>query len=278
LNILGEQSAIESFIQTDAAVNRGNSGGALVNTVGELVGINSAIASNTGSFAGYSFAVPANIAKKIVQDLIQYGKVQRAYLGVAFTEIDHKKADELKLSEVKGVFIASVEKDGAADRAGIRKEDIILEIGKAPTNSISELKEVIAQYSPGDKTTVKILRNNKVIYLDVEFLSKLGNTEVLKKEDINVNALLSGSFETLSKKECDSFGIPGGIRLVAVHDGILKRSGIKEGYVITSVNRKPVHSVQDLNQILSDDQTGYVALEGFYKNTNSRYFYTIPLQ
>ena len=278
LNILGDQSAIESFIQTDAAVNRGNSGGALVNIFGDLVGINSAIASNTGYYAGYSFAIPANIAKKVVQDLIKYGKVQRAYLGVSFSEINHKKADELKLDEVKGVYIATVEKDGAADKAGIQKDDIILEVGKTPTNSTSELKEVIAQYSPGDKATVKVLRNKKIIYLDVEFLSKLGNKEIIKKEDINVNALLGGSFETLSKKECDGFAISGGIRLVSVQDGILKRSGIREGYVITSVNRKPVHSVQDLNQILSDDQTGYVALEGFYKNTNSRYFYTIPLQ
>ena len=278
LNILGDQSSIESFIQTDAAVNRGNSGGALVNIVGELIGINSAIASNTGYYAGYSFAVPANIAKKVVKDLIQYGKVQRAYLGVSFSEIDHKKADELKLDEVKGVYIATVEKGGAADKAGIQKEDIILEIGKLPTNSVSELKEVVAQHSPGDKVTVKILRNKKVIYLDVEFLSKLGNKEVVKKDDTDVNALLGGSFETLSKKECESFGISGGIRLVSIQDGVLKRSGIKEGYVITSVNKKSVHSLQDLNQILSDDQTGYVALEGFYKNTNYRYFYTIPLQ
>lgn len=167
LDILGENSSIESFIQTDAAVNQGNSGGALVNVKGELVGINSAIASGNGYYTGYSFAIPSNIARKVVGDLKNYGKVQRATLGVNVIEIDYEKSRELGLDKVEGLLVAKVEADGAADQAGIAVDDIILAIDEREINSVSELREVITQHSPKDNVTITILRNETVKKVNV---------------------------------------------------------------------------------------------------------------
>lgn len=160
LNILGDQSSIESFIQTDAAVNKGNSGGALVNAAGDLIGINSAIASGNGYFTGYSFAVPSNIAKKIVNDLKEFGTVKRAYLGVFAHEVNNKMAEELNMNEIKGIYIVELVEDGSAKAGGLQVGDIILDINNHDVNSMSELREVLTQYSPGDKVTVNYLRKN----------------------------------------------------------------------------------------------------------------------
>lgn len=160
LNILGEQSSVESFIQTDAAVNQGNSGGALVNTSGHLIGINTAIASGNGYFTGYSFAIPSNIAKKVIFDLKEYGVVKRAYLGVMVMEVTHKMAEELKLKDVQGVYITEVSPKGAAEAGNLKVGDIILNIDNHKLSSMSELREVMTQHSPGDVVTVKYLRDN----------------------------------------------------------------------------------------------------------------------
>lgn len=160
LNILGENASVESFIQTDAAVNQGNSGGALVNTGGELIGINTAIASGNGYFTGYSFAIPANIAKKIVKDLQENGTVKRAFLGVVVMEVTDKLAKEMKLSEVKGVYVTDIDAKGSAYQSGIEAGDILLDIEGHDINSMSELREIMAQHSPGDKIKVHYLRNN----------------------------------------------------------------------------------------------------------------------
>ena len=167
LDILGKNSSIESFIQTDAAVNQGNSGGALVNVKGELVGINSAIASGNGYYTGYSFAIPSNIARKVVGDLKNYGKVQRATLGVNVIEIDYEKSRELGLDKVEGLLVAKVEADGAADQAGIAVDDVILAIDEREINSVSELREVITQHSPKENVTITILRNGTVKKVNV---------------------------------------------------------------------------------------------------------------
>lgn len=167
LDILGENSSIESFIQTDAAVNQGNSGGALVNVKGELVGINSAIASGNGYYTGYSFAIPSNIARKVVGDLKNYGKVQRATLGINVMEIDYDKSQELGLEKVEGLLVAKVEDNGAADQAGIAVDDIILAIDDREINSVSELREVITQHSPKETVTISILRNGTVKKVNV---------------------------------------------------------------------------------------------------------------
>ena len=160
LNILGDKASVESFIQTDAAVNQGNSGGALVNTTGELIGINTAIASKSGYFTGYSFAIPSNIAKKIVMDLKEFGTVKRAFLGIVVIEMDSRIASEMKLNEVKGVYVTNVSSDGAAAASGIRVGDVILEINNKGLNSMSELREIMAQHSPGDKLKIRFFRKN----------------------------------------------------------------------------------------------------------------------
>ena len=183
LDILGENTSIESFIQTDAAVNQGNSGGALVNADGKLIGINSAIASGNGYFTGYSFAIPSNIARKVVGDLKRYGSVQRAYIGVAVVPIDNALASELNLSEVKGLLVRQVTADGAAERAGIRTDDIILSLDGHEINSVSELKEIVAQHSPGDNMAVSFLRNGHLQKINLTLLNNVGNTNVLYGND-----------------------------------------------------------------------------------------------
>ena len=183
LNILGENTSIESFIQTDAAVNQGNSGGALVSADGKLIGINSAIASGNGYYTGYSFAIPSNIARKVVGDLRQYGSVQRAYVGVAVVEIDNALAEELNLPEVKGLLVRQVTADGAAERAGIRVDDIILALDGREINSVSELKEIVAQHSPGDNMSITIFRNGQKQKINLTLLNNVGNTNVLYGND-----------------------------------------------------------------------------------------------
>ena len=178
LDILGENTSIESFIQTDAAVNQGNSGGALVNASGELIGINSAIASHTGYYTGYSFAIPSNIARKVVSDLKIYGMVQRAVLAVTIQEVDNNVAQELNLSQVKGVCITSVAEDGAAARAGLQQYDVITAINGTEVNSVSELREVMAQYSPGDRVEVAYLRDGASRKTPLTLLNSEGTTEL----------------------------------------------------------------------------------------------------
>ena len=178
LDILGENTSIESFIQTDAAVNQGNSGGALVNASGELIGINSAIASHTGYYTGYSFAIPSNIARKVVGDLKEYGMVQRAVLAVTIQEVDNNVAQELNLPQVKGVCITSVADDGAAYRAGLQQYDVITSINGAEVNSVSELREVMAQYSPGDRVEVAYLRNGSSHKTPLTLLNSEGTTQL----------------------------------------------------------------------------------------------------
>lgn len=178
LDILGSNTSVESFIQTDAAVNQGNSGGALVNAEGELIGINSAIASHTGYYTGYSFAIPSNIARKVVGDLKEYGQVQRAVLSVTIREVDNELANELGLPDVKGVCLQEIAEDGAAARAGLQSNDVIRSINGAEVNSISELREVLAQHSPGDRVDVIYIRDGRTMRTPVTLLNIDGTTEL----------------------------------------------------------------------------------------------------
>jgi serine protease Do len=274
INILGtdpDSPAIESFIQTDAAVNRGNSGGALVNTRGELVGINAAIASGNGFYAGYSFAIPVNIVKKVVADLLDYGEIQRAFLGVNIREIDSKFAEQQGLKELKGVYVADVLDDGAAQKSGIQKGDIITAIEGISVNSTSELLENVSRYRPGDKISVMISRGGTEKPFSVVLRNKEGNTAVVKKEEKDIVNMLGATFAQASPDLLNRLGAKNGVQVSGLSDGILRDAGIREGYVITEIDKKPVRTVADIENALSHKKGG-VLIEGVYPNRTRAYY------
>jgi serine protease Do len=261
---------IESFIQTDAAVNPGNSGGALVNTAGELIGINSAIASNTGSYAGYSFAVPVNIVKKVMADLLEFGTVQRAFIGVSIREIDNKLAEEKNLNLYQGVYVAGLTEGGAADMAGLKEGDIITKIGEAKVNSSPELQEQVSNYRPGDKVNITIVREGKEKVMALMFKNKNNNTDLMKKEKLSVVRALGAVFEPVTQDEMRRLRIANGIKIKQLGEGKLASSGIKEGFIITSIDKKTVTDVEDLNFL--ESKKGGVLIEGVYPNGFRAYY------
>lgn len=221
---------IESFIQTDAAVNPGNSGGALVNTRGELVGINTLIKSQTGSYIGYSFAIPEAIVRKVVVDLKEYGVVQRAMLGIMFRPVDQDFLDsegkELGIKELGGIYVASVVEGGSASEAGIRKGDIILSIDGVKVNDSATVQELIARRRPNDKVKISVKRDGDVKQIDVTLRNKAGKTELITKEDVDVVEALGGKFADAGTKLCRELDIRGGVQVVGVKsDGILAVPG-----------------------------------------------------
>jgi Do/DeqQ family serine protease len=268
INILGEVGAIESFIQTDAVVNRGNSGGALVNTEGELVGINAAIASNTGSYTGYSFAIPVNIVKKVIGDFIDYGEIQRAYLGISFREIDSEFAREKGLDEIKGIYIAEVVEDGAAEQAGLISGDVIVQVDNARINSKSELLESIGTKRPGDHITVYAQRGNKMQQFKVTLQNRSGNTEVVKADNIEI---LGGTFEPVTDDLKEKLEIKHGLRITNLEAGKLKESGVREGFIIMYIDKNPVKTVDELQYILTGKKGGTL-VEGIYLNGQRAYY------
>ncbi len=257
----GGEYAIENFIQTDAAVNPGNSGGALVNTRGELVGINTAIASRTGSYAGYSFAVPVNIAKKILDDLLKYGEVKRAILGVRIQDVTAELADELGLREIKGVYIPDVVDGGSAEEAGIKKGDIILAIEGVKVDKASALQEQISKFYPGDKVKVRILRRDKEIEKVATLQSKEGDTKIVTEVKRDSKEALGGVFENLSRDEKLDLKIRNGVKIAEVNKGPFSEKGIPEGFVITHIDKTKVHTSQDVISILGNKK-GIVLIEG----------------
>lgn len=263
IQILQENYAIESFIQTDAAVNPGNSGGALVNLKGELIGINTAIASKTGSYAGYSFAVPSSIAKKIVTDLIEFGEVQRAILGVRIGELTEKIASENGIKEIKGVFVAEVNKNGAADKAGIQEGDVILSINGVDINSVSQLQEQISKYRPNQQVDVVVNRGNNKKHFTVTLTNLKGGFDVITTDAILEK--LGAKFSEITDKQKMELRINGGLQVTEIMDGAIKESGIKKGYIITRINRAQVNSVEDLKRIV-EISSGAAFVEGIYPN------------
>ncbi len=262
---------VESFIQTDAAVNPGNSGGALVNTQGQLIGINCAIASNTGSYTGYSFAVPVNLAKKVVNDLLEFGKVQRAFLGVSIRDLDSKLIEEKKLSNTKGVYITGVSKEGGANEAGMLEGDIILKVGEVEVNNMSELQEHISHYRPGDKVSVKIRREGEEKIIPVTLKSRSGDTMLAKAEKNEVMSILGVTFESLSESDIKKLGLNGGVKITSLGAGKLRSAGIKEGFIITSIDKKKINSLDDVRHALENKEGG-VLIEGVYTNGTKAYY------
>lgn len=265
INILGSQGAIESFIQTDAAINPGNSGGALVNTRGQLIGINAAIASGTGYYTGYSFAIPVNIVKKVVADFTKFGKIQRAYLGVYYREIDDQFAKEKGFTDLRGIYIEDVVSGASAEKAGIRKGDVIVRIDKHDINGKSELMEVIGQKNPGDIVAVVVNRDNK----EFEFpMTMQSETERVADSKLIIHG---ATVVALSKSELAKLNVSSGYKITRLENGKLRSSGIKEGFIILSIDRKPIRSAEDLREALMD-VSGGVLIEGIYPNGLRAYY------
>ncbi|MEW6773640.1 MAG: Do family serine endopeptidase [Bacteroidota bacterium] len=265
---------IESFIQTDAAVNPGNSGGALVNISGELIGINTAIASNNGAYQGYAFAIPVNVVKKVVSDIIEYGTVQRAYMGISIRDIDASFAKSNNISTLNGVYVHDVLPGGAADDAGIQSGDIITKVNDKEINKISEFQEQLSKYRPGDKIKIGLIRKNKKLELDVILKNRNNQTSIIKKEDLkNINiAQLGASFEEISKEEAKRIGIDGGVKIVNLEPGKLMAVGIKKNFIITSVDKKKIETVNDLKEALENKKGNVILLEGIYPNGIRAYY------
>lgn len=282
INDRNSNTAIESFIQTDAAVNPGNSGGPLINVTGELIGINSAIASPTGSYAGYSYAIPVNIVKKVVQDMIKYGMVQRAYVGIEYPRADltaqAKKQLEAEFGEkwntTDGIFVSGVTKGGAAEAAGVKKGDVITKINGVQVTNSPELQDQIARYKPGDKISISYLRNGKESTASVTLKNKLGSTSEVKAT--SVLDVLGGELVTIDKKTAQANGITGGVLVKKKGSGALGKSRIEEDFIIISANGSEINSTDDLKAALSN-QKGTVYLEGFFNGAASAGTYRIPV-
>lgn len=277
INILKDRSAIESFIQTDAAVNPGNSGGALVNLDGELIGINTAIASTTGSFAGYSFAVPSNIVSKVVEDILKYGIVQRGFLGVTIREVDGALAEQEALDVTEGVYVNGFMEGSAAESAGIEKGDVIVQVDGNPVGSAPELQEMIGRKRPGDATEIVVNRSGRNKSFEVVLNNKDGNTEIIKKESVAVLSILGGEFQNLSEKELDRYQVDGGVQLRSLTPGKLsEETSVREGFVITHVAGERVKDIKDMTEALEGVEGG-VMIEGFYPNRRGTYYYAIGM-
>lgn len=267
LGVIPNDFSIESFIQTDAAVNPGNSGGALVNTHGELVGINTLIKSQTGSYVGYSFAIPESIVRKVVVDLKESGVVQRALLGIRFLPVDQDFLDsegkELGIDQIGGAYVAAVVEGGAASEAGVRKGDVILSIDGVKIADASTLQEQIAKRRPNDKVELSVKRDGKVKQIEVTLRNKAGKTELVTREDVDVVEVLGGKFADAGAKLCRELDIRGGVQVVGIKaDGILARARVKQGFVITHINDKPVRSLADMQRMTDKVRS----IDGVYPN------------
>ncbi len=263
---------IESYLQTDAAVNPGNSGGALINTDGQLVGINSAIASNTGSYTGYSFAIPVNLVRKVVADLLESGTVQRAFLGVTIRTVDEDIAKSAGLSTTNGIYVDAVTENGAAESAGIKEGDVITKVGDQPVNDVAGLEEQIARLRPGDKVSITLNRDNKEMEIPVLLRNIDGNTSKLAAAEAPSSlSALGASFSSASKDELGKFGLNNGVKVVQLQQGKLRDIGIQEGFIITKVDHQTVSSANDIERILKN-KTGGILVEGIYPNGTRAYY------
>ena len=272
INIIDEQSAIESFLQTDAAVNPGNSGGALVNTAGELVGINTAISSRSGSFEGYSFAVPANLMLKVVNDLKEYGRVQRAFIGINYNEVTAALSEELNLEVNKGVYVANVISEGAADDAGITKGDVIINVNGKSIVSGADLTEALGQRRPGEKLSVVVNRSGKNKAFEVVLKNKLGTTEMLTKEE-ELLRNFGAELEELSSTDKRRLGLRYGIKVSKILGGRFQKAGIPKDFIIVKLNNVYVENVESFERLVRQFNPGDgVLIQGFEPNGKANYY------
>jgi len=273
IGIISDRAAIESFIQTDAAVNPGNSGGALVNAGGELIGINTAISTHTGSFEGYSFAVPSNIAQKVYSDIKSYGAVQRAFIGVNIGDVTPKLIEEAQLKVKSGVYVAGVADNGAAAEAGIKQGDVIQRVDGQEVTKSSQLRELIGRKRPGDRVTLGVNRDGKVKDYSVELRNMQGSTEILTKEDLNYTAALGASLEPLSPEDRKKLGLARGVKVAKVKGGKFEKAGVPSGFIITKINNRLVSSPQEVEQLVNQLQAGDgVLIQGYLPDGRPDYF------
>ena len=274
---------VSSMIQTDAAINQGNSGGALVNTRGELIGINAMIYSQTGSNIGYGFAIPTTIMNKVVDDLKKYGTVQRAMIGIRGTDANNyvdaekEKGNEVDLGTMEGVYVAEVVEDGAAEDAGLKKGDVITHIDGQKVTKFGELTGIIAQKRPGDKITISYLRDKKKHSATLTLKNEQGNTKVVKNADMDV---LGADFRPVSKAQMDQLEISYGLEVIKVNGGKMKEAGIQKGFIIQRVNDQPMRSVEDLQDAVKEASTSkdpVLIVKGIYP-TGKRGYFVVQLQ
>lgn len=270
--------AVESFLQTDAAVNMGNSGGALINTNGLLIGINSAIASPTGYYNGYSYAIPVNIVKKVINDLVKYGSVQRGFLGAMFIDASMLNDQEKKKanipSDVYGIYITDLTKDGAALQAGIRKGDVIRKINDVPVNSGSELQEQLSNYKPGDKVNVTYDRNGTANTVQVTLKNNAGTYAIVKPEGMIDR--LGADLESLDPKKAKEYGLNGGVVVKKINEGAINdQTRMRDGFIITKANGKEVKSIDNLKAVIGTGKD--VTIEGIYPGYSEPFEYPLVL-
>jgi serine protease Do len=274
-------NAIESFIQTDAAVNPGNSGGALVNARGELIGINSAIASPTGSYAGYSFAIPSNIVKKVVNDMMKFGNVQRAYLGVGYLDTKNATPEQMSayhLDKIEGIYINQIMENSSAEDAGLKVGDVITKIGNNSIKSGPQMLEKIAQYRPGESIAINYIRNGNAATTSAKLKNVLGNTQIVKNEPLSKEKL-GVQMRDLTSQEAGQLGIKGGIYITGIlQNGLIaKQTRMKKGFVITQVNEQVISSIKELEKILQSEEKDF-QLGGLYPNYQGLYYYEIKAE
>ncbi|WP_185153629.1 S1C family serine protease [Fulvivirga lutimaris] len=274
INILQGKFPIESFIQTDAAINPGNSGGALVNKNGELVGINTAILSKTGSYAGYGFAVPVDIVKKIVTDIIEYGEVQKAFFGGEVVDFDATIAERLDINvdqdNINGVLLSYVQKEGTAEKSGLKEGDIIVKFNDHVVDSRSQFEEELSYHSPGDKVVITYEREGRTANANLVLTNREGTTSILKRE-IYTSESLGAKFETVPKVERDLINIDYGVRVFNIDNGLIKRIGISEDFIITDINRNAIKDPERLVDILEKIR-GRVVIEGVNSKGRQGYY------
>ena len=272
-------TSVQSFIQTDAAINRGNSGGALVNTSGELVGINSMLYSETGSYSGYGFAIPTSIMNKVVEDLKKYGTVQRALLGIQGSDLNNY-VDGLKqqgkdvpdFGVVNGIYVAKVDEDGAGASAGLKEGDVITAVDNQPLTKMAELQEYLSGKRPGDKVTITYLRNKSKKSAEVTLKNAQGSTAVVKQADMD---MLGAQFRPVNDDEKKQLEITYGLKVTKVNKGAIKNAGINEGFVILSANDAPLRSVNDLQDAVKSASTSkdpVLYVKGVYPTGRKGYF------
>lgn len=266
------RTGIESFIQTDAAINPGNSGGALINTKGKLIGINTAILTYSGKYEGFSFAIPSNIVRKVINDLREFGTVQRAWLGVGLIDIDDRQSKKRNLNYVAGVLVDLIEKDGAAREAGIESGDVIISMGGKTIDSKPTFLETISQYSPGDVVDVILMRNGKRIIKNVELKNQLNTTDLIGVRKDKILTELGFELRDLAKKEKDRMNTEGVMVVSIMKDSKIYKTNMDPGFIITEINDQSINSVSSLiTEMKSKD--GLIVLKGIYENYPGEYPY-----